>query len=271
MNTLTPFLSRLIAAVLLLVSCVACAPMSDIYKASSKGTVSGVERLLIDGADVNDFSPTHGTPLRGAAESGNIEMVTYLLDKGADIDLGSPLVGAAWSNHLGIATLLLTEGARVNNGGWNEDSPLDVATRNHHEEMVTLLLAAKANPDGDGRGEPLWRAAFQGYDSIVLQLLNAGANPNLRYCLEVAVRHSPNDETTKLLLEHGAEVNSRDERGWTALHTAALYGRTERVRLLLQYGARVGFKDKSGKTAELYALEQDYPKIVAMILASHNK
>ena len=271
MNSLTTFSARLLITMLLFLSGAGCAAKSDIYKASSSGTIVDVERLLGKGADVDDFSPVHGTPLRVAAQNGDVPMVTYLLNKGADIDLGSPLVGAAWGNHIDIALLLLRRGADVNNGGWNADSPLDTAVRENNSEMVSVLLAAKANADGEGRGEPLWRAAFLGYDEIVLQLLDAGANPNLRDCLEVAVRHSSSDETTKILLEHGAEVNRRDERGWTALHTAALYGRTKRVRLLLQYGAVVGYMDKSGKTAELYALEQDYPKIVEMLNAPANK
>lgn len=69
-------------------------------------------------------------------------------------------------------------------------------------------------------------------------------------------------DTARLLLEHGAEVNARNEAGVTPLHRAMnnnIEGqrrarRTETFRLLLNAGAEGGARDKDGKTPLSHAL-----------------
>jgi len=46
----------------------------------------------------------------------------------------------------------------------------------------------------------------------------------------------------------GADVNAKDEGGWTPLHQAAWNGRKEIVELLITKGADVNTKDMSGRT-----------------------
>lgn len=52
----------------------------------------------------------------------------------------------------------------------------------------------------------------------------------------VAIRHGHHD-IARILLEHGAEADSRDPYGYTMLYTACLYRNVEIVKLLLQHGA----------------------------------
>jgi putative ABC transport system substrate-binding protein len=61
-------------------------------------------------------------------------------------------------------------------------------------------------------------------------------------------------ETTKKLLEMGADPNSADERGVTPLHLAALKGQIEAAKILLAGGAKINFKDSLGATAVNYAI-----------------
>ena len=56
-------------------------------------------------------------------------------------------------------------------------------------------------------------------------------------------------ETVKALLDMGANVDECDERGSTALMTAAQWGHVEVCRLLLERGADVNKSDKQGDTA----------------------
>jgi ankyrin repeat protein len=58
---------------------------------------------------------------------------------------------------------------------------------------------------------------------------------------------------TKLLLEHGADINAQNEKGETALHIAARIKNVDIVKLLIRDGAQ-NKKDKLGYTPLRYAL-----------------
>jgi ankyrin repeat protein len=51
-----------------------------------------------------------------------------------------------------------------------------------------------------------------------------------------------------LLIATGAEVNAKDEDGWTPLHYAAWRGKKEVAELLIANGADVNAKDVAGET-----------------------
>jgi hypothetical protein len=55
-------------------------------------------------------------------------------------------------------------------------------------------------------------------------------------------------DRVRKLLRKGANVNARNEYGWTPLHWAALYGHADVVRLLLEHGAEVNARDENGQT-----------------------
>jgi len=55
-----------------------------------------------------------------------------------------------------------------------------------------------------------------------------------------------NIEAVKQHLDAGANVNAKDEVGWTLLHTAAFYGHKEIAELLITKGADVNAKDVDG-------------------------
>ena len=60
--------------------------------------------------------------------------------------------------------------------------------------------------------------------------------------------------TVRRLLEEGADVNVKDDRGSTALMYASEEGHVETVKLLLEKGADVNAKDNDGGTAHNYSI-----------------
>ena len=71
-----------------------------------------VEILLERGADLA-YSPgmSDTSSLSHASESGHIDMVKLLLDRGANPSAGSPVIAAAYRSHLEVAKVLAVRGA----------------------------------------------------------------------------------------------------------------------------------------------------------------
>jgi ankyrin repeat protein len=149
--------------------------------------------------DLGGFSP-----ILFAAQQGNVEVGTLLLDAGANQNdqsaLGqTALIVAAHSNHAAMVKLLLARGADANAGEIGH-SALHAAVLLGNVEAVNLLLAAKADPNARiTKGEPvrkygqeyaltanligatpLWLAARFGEASIVSALIKGGADPGAR-------------------------------------------------------------------------------------------
>jgi len=70
------------------------------------------------------------------------------------------------------------------------------------------------------------------------------------------------------LLERGAEVDHRNERGSTPLMQAAYSGDLEVARFLLDAGADPTIKNQHDYTALDYARERNHPEIARMLSAS---
>ena len=73
-------------------------------------------------------------------------------------------------------------------------------------------------------------------------------------------------ELVKQLLDDGAPVDEKDERGNTALMVASYHGNTEVVKLLLKKGASGNEKDKYGKTALMMAIKEGDTELVKLLL-----
>ena len=73
------------------------------------------------------------------------------------------------------------------------------------------------------------------------------------------------------LLTAGADVNVRDEHGWTALHWSAGKGNVAMVKLLLERGANVASKGRDNRTALLVARAARRFEIVELLLQEFKK
>jgi ankyrin repeat protein len=73
-------------------------------------------------------------------------------------------------------------------------------------------------------------------------------------------------EIVELLLDHGADINIKDqESGATPLYYAASMGRVEVVELLIGKGADLTLKNKRGRGPVEAAVENDHNEIADLI------
>ena len=76
---------------------------------------------------------------------------------------------------------------------------------------------------------------------------------------------SRNVESARLLLQHGAPVNVRQQGGWVPIHAAAQNGDRPMVELLLKHQADVGIANDSGKTPATVAREKGHKEIASLL------
>ncbi len=75
-------------------------------------------------------------------------------------------------------------------------------------------------------------------------------------------------ECAKLLLEHGADPNSADPNGKTALTTAAFEGDLELVETLLSAGADPNARDGDGLTPVMGAAKAGHPGAIRRLVSN---
>ncbi|GAB5593481.1 hypothetical protein Unana1_08381, partial [Umbelopsis nana] len=204
--------------------------------------------LLREGADVNEQSQNGSTVLLEAAERGDTDLVSALLEQGASTELA------------------------------NNDrlTPLLVASNNGHLDVISLLLSNEANKEATDQTSwtALHRAAERGDLRVVCTLLERGFDTEVKNsegdtALHIAVQFSHLSVVIQLC-KHNANINATDLHGLTVLHRAVSVGRKEVVSYLMDTGAQFGNSD-NGIAALLYvAAQAGQADTVEMALSGHH-
>lgn len=178
--------------------------MSDLIIAVKGADVDAIEALLNDGADINMHEDGYQrTPLHAAVVEDNVQMVRFILTRGADVEskdfFGSTplylaLVHQGSQGRFEIADILIEAGGDMNAGNNDDDTALHNAAENNLA-LVRYLLSRGAN---------------------VNVINNRGETP-----LHVALTWGKTD-IAKYLIYHGADLHIQDKYGITAFNLAAV-------------------------------------------------
>lgn len=240
---------------------------STLFAAADRNCINLASALLDQGVSVDARDRLGARPLSRAARSGHIEMVDLLLQRGAPINArdlagATALYVAAERGQVSVVQRLIDRGADIGLKGRSGTSPLAVAAFAGRNQVVGILLAHGADgraADDTGK-PPIVYAAASGSPDIVRQLLAQDIDINARYANDLtllmwaagpdqAVAEAQALEVVSYLVDAGAHVDDRDDRGRTALMTAAEGNHADIVRLLLSHGADPSLRDKAGKSA----------------------
>ncbi len=188
-----------------------------------------------------------------AARNGDTRAVDSLLQQGAKIEAKdrdglTALALAANYRHPDTAKLLLQRGADPIAGNLSGAGALIAAAGEGNATKVALVLEKGA--DLKAKNESLF--AMGRSRPLVLQMLATAEpihNQNQEQDGTVGFPFENDAEIVRLLLDHGANIESRDEEAATPLMVAAEHGQRGVVRALLEKGANVAARDKYGNTA----------------------
>jgi len=185
------------------------------------------------------------------------------------------LIWAARNGRSDLVSLLLDAGADVNAITKDGFTALVHSIDNGHQETARLLLERGANPNlaEDGCSPALAIAAGLGFIGLVQEILNRGGIINRvdnwgHTALENSVANNQPD-VLRLLLGYGLDANilGRDDINIPPLHIAAVQDALECAQILLDHGAHIDAKDElNGATALMFALDQMSGPRVARLL-----
>ncbi|XP_047050043.1 ankyrin repeat, PH and SEC7 domain containing protein secG-like [Lolium rigidum] len=214
-----------------------------LHFAARKGCLQ-IYRFLVEesGLDVNTLSKTGATPMDYAAFAGNVQVMRYLIDHGADPAIAdqrgtTPLHSAAEEGHCEAVRLLLSKGVPVDPVD-HQGAPLHLAIAKDRPEVVKLLLEHGADPNKVVNQilSPLVMSVFGKSLRCMKILIEAGADLNARgKSGPTPLTQAVDDGFTdfiKLLLEAGADPNIPSEHGAIPVEIAAVHGRRDLVEVL---------------------------------------
>lgn len=254
-----------------------------LYMACLRGGIDVASYLVGVGVKINMQTEDGNTALCVAMQLGYKDVAKVLLEDHKRIDInmgtingGTPIFIAISRGLVDVVDVLINQGAKLD-GRVDADgnTPLHVACRLPRESdacrIAHLLLRGGANVRAENtHGETaLVMATKCGYETLVMLLLDNGADPNS--CededspLMIATRQG-SKRTVQALLKAGASPKHRTRKGWSPLHVAAHRGHFEIVKSLIDH-PWTNPKDTThtGETATSLARRQNHTEIEAML------
>jgi len=260
----------------------------DLGMACATGDLARVRELLDRDptlvnkvSDYNGYYVGCGAPIKNAAGGGHLDVVRFLLERGADPNLpeegiapkGHALHSAVVRGHLEIVRLLLEHGAHPNvevessadtlsaalaTAGYSQVKPNSEmvellcshgASRGVHllaysGDVLTAAAVFAANPALANDPDALVNAASEGREAFVRLMLRYQPGLPRRVEFPGWAVGAKTRELNELLFQHGMNPSAPDWLGITPLHHFARNGDLEKAALFLDHGANLHARDE---------------------------
>lgn len=206
----------------------------NLFEAIRKNDAEGVAALLDGDPSLLTARLNGVTPILLAIYNGHADLARLFLDRGASLTFGE---ACALGDEAQALRMLDADPSLIN--AYSEDGfpPVGLAVFFRHPRLAKTLIERGAD-------------------------VNAAAQNAFRVApvhTAAAVRDAA---TMELLLQHGADVDARQQLGYTALHTAAQLGDEVILDLLLARGADPRASGEDGRTPADLATAHGQTQIV---------
>ncbi len=215
----------------------------ECYTRVSVVDAPGVTITSYQGVNIDCASKKGCTPLQYASSSGELEVVKFLVAKGANIYAkdtveNKALHTAALYGHKNVVEFFLNQGLNVKEQGDFGYTPLHFAAQGGQLEVIKFLLAKGASiyDRSTGGSKPVHAAALHGRKNVV-----------------------------EFFLNQGISINDTGEIGFTLLHFAAQEGQLEVIKFLLGRGADANVKNNCGEKPIDIARRKGHSSIVELL------
>uniref|UniRef100_F6TXZ0 Uncharacterized protein n=1 Tax=Ciona intestinalis TaxID=7719 RepID=F6TXZ0_CIOIN len=272
--------------------------VTPLHIAASQGHMEITKLLIESGARVNARNDSLATPLLLAAQHNNFAIVELLLQYNAELEIRdkdnlTPLLIVCKQGHLETISWLVENNADVTATDKNDKNCLMLAVEDKRTSAVQTFF-------GHTRTKPpslellryeavrkLLEETDKNANSVLHLAAKKGFLPIIRILLEHDARIDPKneDESTpvhiaaahgqhmalKELLDHDKTmINSLDENANTALHLSAIEGHTTCIEVLLDHGANVGLRNTKQWTALDCACSKGFELTVQKLLQAQS-
>jgi ankyrin repeat protein len=264
---------------------------------ATNSTVSSqvIEMLINAGGDANSKNGEGTTALFNAIQANRVDIMTVLLDHGANPNLPGPkhplwpstykpkalqlllsrgadpkktpgvMELAASLKKIESIRVLMRAGVSPNVRKDGIYTPLCSAIRDNSAEIVTFLLENGADPNLNAAEYPAFKCITHKRLQFLPQLVAAGADlQKPKGIIETAVAHNDKDALL-YLLEQRVNPNDRTPEGNTALTTAIRDGRTELLDVLLANGADAAVRGQDWPLCMAVKRPEMLKKLLAVI------
>ncbi|KAG4438868.1 hypothetical protein IFR05_005657 [Cadophora sp. M221] len=257
--------------------------LTPLHYAAARGWERTARILLENGADIEAVDKHGRTALHLAASLDKVELVKTLLDYGAawddqDVDKQTPLLTSTTNGCSEVAKILLDKsaGSNINHANIVGSTALHWAVAKGSDELVMKMLQYNADINAVetiSGGTPLTVVAIHGSESTTKILLDHGADVTTTDLAGMsAVLHALNrgcGEIANLLIKAGADVNTPEKsRGWTPLHLAIFWPCKSSVELLIEHGATFTSGSSEISSPLHWAVKRNQESIVRILIAA---
>eukprot|EP00026_Physarum_polycephalum_P007585 Phypoly_transcript_07648.p1 GENE.Phypoly_transcript_07648~~Phypoly_transcript_07648.p1 ORF type:complete len:487 (+),score=88.56 Phypoly_transcript_07648:95-1555(+) len=244
---------------------------SALHEATNAGDLAKVKELVERGEEKLDQVDGEGeTALSLAAKNGNLDIVRFLLKKGANARRyegmsSPPLFNACRAGHVEVARKLLKyeadpEGATTIG---NKTTPLIIAAKHGSVEITQMLIdhGANVNTARMDSVTPIFMAAQENHVEVLKMLIKAGANVDA--CTDddatplFMAAQEGHAESVEILLQNHAKMDAIYSNGNTPLLAASMRGNLDIVKMLVKWGANINERVETADSLPLIVAAQN--------------